>query len=164
MSFPSFLAFYLLYLVTSSAWLLIVNEFVLLRIPLLVGTAGWVLCLVLVKIFNICQAIAAMQSKTKKLSVMKDLDKEEVEKVMKKVDNRNLRRISRMLIEADVKAVEEQERLKDLSMQKVFKSVETRNIRKVSKSLQVWSFSYFKKKYIKHHHVRVEHWSPKFYV
>ena len=70
--------------------------------------------MVLVKIFNICQAIAAMQSKTKKLPVMKDLDKEEVEKVMKKVDNRNLRRISRMLIEADVKAVEEQERLKDL--------------------------------------------------
>ena len=106
------------------------------------------LCLVLVKIFDICQAITAMQSKTKKLSVMKDLDKEEVEKVMKKVDNRNLRRISRMLIEADVKAVEEQERLKDLSMQKVFKSVETRNIRKVSKSLQVWNFSYFKNKYI----------------
>ena len=120
--------------------------------------------MVLVKIFNICQAIAAMQSKAKKASFMRDFDKEEVEKVMKKVDNRNLRRISRMLIEADVKAVEEQERLKDLSMQKVFKSVETRNIRKVSKSLQVWNFSYFKKKYIKHHHVRVEHWSPKFYV
>ena len=99
-----------------------------------------------------------MQSKTKKLSVMKDLDKEEVEKVMKKVDNRNLRRISRMLIEADVKAVEEQERLKDLSMQKVFKSVETRNIRKVSKSLQVW------KKYIELHPVRLKHWSPKLYV
>ena len=105
-----------------------------------------------------------MQSKAKKLSLMRDLDKEEVEKVMKKVDNRNLRRISRMLIEADVKAVEEQERLKDLSLQKVFKSVETRNIRKVSKSLQVWSFSYFKKKNIKHHFVIVEHWSPKLYV
>ena len=86
-----------------------------------------------------------MQSKAKKLCLMRDFDEEEVEKVMKKVDNRNLRRISRMLIEADVKAVEEQERLKDLSMQKVFKSVETRNIRKVSKSLQVWNFSYFKK-------------------
>merc|ERR1719237_1432805 len=55
---------------------------------------------------------------------------------MKKVDNRNLRRISRMLLEADVKAAEEQEKLKDTSMQKVFKSVETRNIRKISKSLQ----------------------------
>ena len=68
---------------------------------------------------------------------MQDMNKEEVEKVMKKVDNRNLRRISRMLLEADVKAAEEQEKLKDISMQKVFKSVETRNIRKISKSLQV---------------------------
>ena len=68
---------------------------------------------------------------------MQDTNKEEVEKVMKKVDNRNLRRISSMLLEADVKAAEEQEKLKDISMQKVFKSVETRNIRKISKSLQV---------------------------
>ena len=68
---------------------------------------------------------------------MQDMNKEEVERVMKKVDNRNLRRISRMLLEADVKAAEEQEKLKDISMQKVLKSVETRNIRKISKSLQV---------------------------
>ena len=78
-----------------------------------------------------------MQVKTKRVSLMKDVNKEEVEKVMKKVDNRNLRRISRMLLEADVKAAEEQEKLKDISMQKVLKSVETRNIRKISKSLQV---------------------------
>ena len=84
-----------------------------------------------------CQAIASMQVKTKRMSRMQDTNKEEVEKVMKKVDNRNLRRISRMLLEADVKAAEEQEKLKDISMQKVFKSVETRNIRKISKSLQV---------------------------
>ena len=71
---------------------------------------------------------------------MKDIDLVEVEKVMKKVDNRNLRRISRMLLESDVKAAEEQEKLKDISMQKVMKSVETRNIRKISKSLQVKCF------------------------
>ena len=84
-----------------------------------------------------CQAIASMRVQTKRMSRMQDTNKEEVEKVMKKVDNRNLRRISRMLLEADVKAAEEQEKLKDISMQKVFKSVETRNIRKISKSLQV---------------------------
>merc|ERR1719209_2587724 len=108
----------------------------LCRFLVLVSTASWLLCSGLLKMYTICQAIAAMRVKTKRVSLMQDMDKEEVEKVMKKVDNRNLRRISRMLLEADVKAAEEQEKLKDISMQKVFKSVETRNIRKISKSLQ----------------------------
>jgi len=110
--------------------------FPLCRFLVLVSTASWLLCSGLLRIYTICQAIAAMQLKTKRVSLMKDVNKEEVEKVMKKVDNRNLRRISRMLLEADVKAAEEQEKLKDISMQKVLKSVETRNIRKISKSLQ----------------------------
>ena len=98
------------------------------------------MCLGLLRVHTICKAIATMQVKTKRVSLMKDIDLVEVEKVMKKVDNRNLRRISRMLLESDVKAAEEQEKLKDISMQKVMKSVETRNIRKISKSLQVKCF------------------------
>ena len=98
------------------------------------------MCLGLLRVHTICKAIAAMQVKTKRVSLMKDIDLVEVEKVMKKVDNRNLRRISRMLLESDVKAAEEQEKLKDISIQKVMKSVETRNIRKISKSLQVKCF------------------------
>ena len=114
-----------------------IHQTTLFRFLVLVSTASWLLCLGLLKIYAMCQAIASMRVQTKRMSRMQDTNKEEVEKVMKKVDNRNLRRISRMLLEADVKAAEEQEKLKDISMQKVFKSVETRNIRKISKSLQV---------------------------
>ena len=110
------------------------------RVLVLVSTASWLLFSGLLRIYAICRAIAAMRVKTKRPSLTQDMDKEEVEKVMKRVDNRNLRRISRMLLESNTKAAEEQEKLKDISMQKVFKSVETRNIRKISKSLQVRFF------------------------
>ena len=73
--------------------------------------------------------------------VAEDSEEEAVSAVMKKVDKRHLRKISRMLSEVDVSVLEEQETVakteeEEVAVRKVLHSVETRNVRKISHSLR----------------------------
>ena len=73
--------------------------------------------------------------------VVEDSEEEAVSAVMKKVDKRHLRKISRMLSEVDVSVLEERDTVakteeEEVAVRKVLHSVETRNVRKISHSLR----------------------------
>ena len=105
------------------------------RYVLLVVTGTWLSWRTVVATLAVCRTIVTMHNQEKEEGLLEDEDRDVVAEVMKKVDSRNLRRISRMLVEADVKVLEEQNK-KDMAVARVAKSLESRNLRKISKSLQ----------------------------